>query len=36
MRNNLRAFVLDVLAKVVTGCIAEVLTKEKKQKRVCM
>jgi hypothetical protein len=35
MRNNVRAFVLGVLGKVVTGGIAEVLVKEKKQTRVC-
>lgn len=35
MRNNVRTFVLDVLAKVVTGHIAEVLAKEEKQTKVC-
>ena len=35
MHNNVRAFVLDVLRKVVTGRIAEVLAKEEKQTRVC-
>lgn len=35
MRDNIRAFVMDVLGKVVTGRIAEVLAKEKKQARVC-
>lgn len=35
MRSIVRAFVRDVLGKMVTGRIAEFLAKEKKKTRVC-